>query len=187
MKNEKNIYYAEKNFSSLIQNLDSGKIPENLLSFKFDKLNFSLTGIIKKTNFLNGNNRILPFYIAEKTNAQYNNLLVKNKISYGELEHPSDEFDDYDCNEIIHKNRISHIVTKTWFEGYNLMGRVELLNTTSGILAKKHVEKTGNIGVSIRMVSSVKNKQIQEDALFLCFDLVKEDPSENIFLYKVKS
>lgn len=92
----------------------------------------------------------------------------------GELDHPTDS--------IVHFSAASHLITKLWWEGNNLMGEGEILNTPNGKILKSLLADGVKIGISSRGVGSGKEEngvlEISDNYRLITFDVVS-DPSTN--------
>ena len=76
-----------------------------------------LTCLLQKANARNRNGRIYPREVLQKVVREYEEL-VRAKSAAGEANHPNDT--------TVNLDRISHRVTKIWWEGDNVMGEIEL-------------------------------------------------------------
>lgn len=104
-------------------------------------------GLMQVAGNLNGNGRIYPKDILEREVEKFKNTFIKNGNSYGELDHPE--------SPIVSLKNASHIIKDLWWEGNNLMGRVEILNTPFGNIVKEILKAGYNIGISSRGEGSV--------------------------------
>jgi len=96
----------------------------------------------------------------------------------GELDHPE--------SSIINLANVSHMVTKVWMEGANVMGKCKVLNTPSGQILRSLVESGVKIGISSRGMGSVTEQQgktiVEDDFQLICFDIVSEPSTPNAFM-----
>lgn len=104
-------------------------------------------GLMQVAGNLNGNGRIYPKDILEREVEKFKNTFIKNGNSYGELDHPE--------SPIVSLKNASHIIKDLWWEGNNLMGRVEILNTPFGNIVKEILKAGYTIGISSRGEGSV--------------------------------
>ena len=106
-----------------------------------------LVGIIQKAGTKNGNGRV---YRKETLNREIKNYQksINERRSLGELDHPDDS--------VINLKNASHLVTKTWWEGNSVMGKIEVLDTPSGKILKDLVKANVKLGISSRGLGSVK-------------------------------
>ena len=106
-----------------------------------------LVGICQKAGTKNGNGRVYPRDILEREVEHYQTL-VRHRRALGELDHPDDS--------VINLKNVSHLVTKMWWDGDNVMGKIEVLDTPSGKILKDLLGNDINLGVSSRGMGSVK-------------------------------
>jgi hypothetical protein len=136
-----------------------------------------LIAVLQKYNTENKNGRVYTKDILERENIRYQQY-IKMNISTGELNHPE--------SSTIDGGRISHLITKTWWEGKTLMGELKLVITPgyikSGIIScvgdivLNLIRNGVTVGISSRGVGSLKkegNKNIvQDDFELICWDIV---------------
>ena len=91
-----------------------------------------LTGVMQRAEALNqnGNGRIYPKPILEREVENYKKL-VKERRALGELDHPEDS--------VVNLKNASHMVTDVWWEGNDVMGKVQVLGTPAGQVLKELV------------------------------------------------
>jgi len=136
-----------------------------------------LTGIMQKCDHLNGNGRVYPRKVLEKELKNYQKL-VKERRALGELDHPDDS--------VINLKNASHLVTKLWWDGDSVMGKVQVLNTPSGQVLKALVEAGVKLGISSRGLGTTKDKagqtHVNNDFQLICFDFVSEPSTDGAFM-----
>jgi hypothetical protein len=127
-----------------------------------------IKGKLQEAEVKNGNGRVYPMNILRKQVDMYTKGPVSTRTATGELDHPE--------SSIINLNNVSHIITKVWWEGNDVMGELELLNTPSGKIAQEIVLAGIPLGISSRGMGSVKQLgetvEVQDDFELLCWDLV---------------
>lgn len=142
-------------------------------------LPITLTGVLQKSNTLNRNGRVYPSTILKREIKKYEEA-VKERRALGQLDHPE--------SPIVSLSSVSHLITEIWWEGETLMGRIELLNTPSGQVAKDLVKSGVMLGISSRGVGSVKsqsgNDVVQDDFELIAFDLVSSPSTPGAYLFK---
>jgi len=128
----------------------------------------TLVGKIQEAEQKNGNGRVYPREILEREVQKYVDSSVKTRTSLGELDHPE--------SSVVNLANTSHIITEVWWKGNDLMGKLELLPTPSGNIAKALVLSGIPLGISSRGMGSVKQLgetvEVQDDFELLCWDLV---------------
>jgi hypothetical protein len=140
---------------------------------------FEVTGIMQRAGAKNQNGRIYKREILEQEVQNYIENFVKVGNAYGELDHPE--------SAIVSLKNASHIVKELWWEGEDLMGRVELLNTPSGNIVKAIIEAGHTIGISSRGTGSVTQTNegtlmVQPDFELCCWDFVSNPSTQNAFM-----
>ena len=127
-----------------------------------------IKGKLQEAEVKNGNGRVYPMNILKKQVEMYTKGPVSTRTATGELDHPE--------SSIINLNNVSHIITRVWWEGNDVMGELELLNTPSGKIAQEIVLAGIPLGISSRGMGSVKQLgetvEVQDDFELLCWDLV---------------
>jgi len=119
----------------------------------------------------NNNGRVYPKTVLE---GQVKKLQEKisERALVGALDHPP--------NDQIHLSQASHLVTKLWCEGNDVLGEFEILSTPNGKIVEALLNDNVKIGISSRGLGSVSEskgrKVVNEDFQLLTFDLVS-DPS----------
>lgn len=141
---------------------------------------FIVSGVIQRANAKNQNGRIYPKTILEKECKRYNEDYVVRGIALGELDHRNEA--------VVNLEKASHRIKKIWWEGDDVKGEVELLDTPCGNIARKIVLAGIPLGISSRALGSVtKNESsgadiVQEDLQLVCFDLVCIPSTHGAFL-----
>ena len=98
----------------------------------------------------------------------------------GELDHPDDS--------VINLKNASHMVTDVWWNGKDVMGKVQVLNTPSGNILRSLVESGVKLGICSRGMGSVSEGQgatmVEDDFQLICFDFVSEPSTPGAFMMK---
>lgn len=107
--------------------------------------------------------------------------IIKARGLVGELDHPTDS--------VIHFEKASHIVTNVWWEGNNLMGEGEILNTPAGRILKALLNDGVRVGISSRGVGNGREENgvfvIGESYKLITFDAVADPSTHAAFQEKV--
>lgn len=140
---------------------------------------FEVTGIMQRAGAKNQNGRIYKREILEKEVQNYIENFVKVGNAYGELDHPE--------SAIVSLKNASHVVKELWWEGEDLIGRVELLNTPSGNIVKEIVRAGHTIGISSRGTGSVTQTNegtlmVQPDFELCAWDFVSNPSTQGAFM-----
>jgi hypothetical protein len=138
-----------------------------------------LSGIMQKADAINGNGRIYPHRVLMKEVENYGKL-VNDRRALGELDHPEDS--------VINLKNASHLVTKIWWQGKDVMGKVKVLDTPSGKVLQELVKSGVSLGISSRGMGSVREDQsqtiVEDDFQLICFDFVSEPSTPGAFMMK---
>jgi len=149
---------------------------------------FEFYAVLQKYDTPNRNGRIYPERILKREADNYNKMIDKG-VSLSELNHPESSLIDLD--------RVSHIITKIWWEGNILMGLLRLLTSpgfhergivsTKGDMAANYLRQGVTLGISSRGVGSLKKvgerNEVQDDFELICFDLVSSPSTPGAYLF----
>src|SRR3990167_5457341 len=138
-----------------------------------------LSGIIQKSNTQNQNKRIYPSEILRREVENYQKAVRENR-AVGELDHPE--------SSSVSLDRVSHVLREMWWDGDNVMGRVEVLDTPKGQILQSLLESGITIGISSRGVGSTEKSNegldmVQGDYQIICFDIVSEPSTPGAYLF----
>jgi hypothetical protein len=165
---------------------------QNIIRESYGQLDHSKPFIfyatLQKYGVPNRNGRIYPEKILKREAEKYQDI-IKRGMSISELNHPESSLVDLD--------RVSHLITETWWEGNILMGKIKLLTspgfhergivTSKGDVAANLMRQGVTMGVSSRGVGSLVKKgdqnEVQEDFELICFDLVSSPSTPGAYLY----
>lgn len=138
-----------------------------------------LAGRLQKADTKNGNGRIYPKRILQREVENYKKL-VSEKRALGELDHPD--------SSVIELKNASHIITHVEMKGDDVFGKLKILDTPAGKIAKDLIRGGVKLGVSSRGLGSTKEQNgdttVQDDFQLICFDLVSEPSTIGAFLFK---
>lgn len=142
-----------------------------------------MKGIIQAAGKPNANNRIYPRQILEREDRRYREL-VNDRRALGELDHPD--------SPIIQLENVSHLVTDTEWDGENLIGEIEVLDTPKGQILGKLVERRIKLGISSRGLGSVRRNNdgydiVEEDFNLVCYDMVSNPSTSNAYMHLQES
>ena len=136
-----------------------------------------LTGIMQRADAQHGNGRVNPRPILEREMENYKKL-VRERRALGELDHPEDS--------VVNLKNASHMVTDVWWDGNDVMGKVQVLNTPSGQVLKELVGAGVKLGISSRGLGSVSEgngtTMVEDDFQLICFDFVSEPSTTGAFM-----
>ena len=130
--------------------------------------NLLVEGILATAEVKNGNGRYYSKGLWDREMDKYNEL-IEQRRSMGELDHPE--------STVINLKNVSHLISEYWWDGDNVMGKIEILPTPSGNILKELIKSGVTVGVSSRGMGSLEeNRQgvleVQDDFELLCWDFV---------------
>ena len=124
-------------------------------------------GPLATAEIKNGNGRYYSRKIWDREIDKYMDS-VKNNRAVGELDHPE--------STVINLKNVCHNIKDIWWDGNNIMGKLEILPTPSGNILNALINSGITVGVSSRGMGSVKQMgetlEVQEDFELLCWDFV---------------
>jgi hypothetical protein len=127
----------------------------------------------------NQNGRSYPLPILKRECEKYKKVFIAERRALGELDHPE--------SSVVNLSNVSHNIVDLWWEGNDLMGRIEILSTPSGNIAKELLKAGIRLGISSRGMGSVKNLgegkvEVQDDFEIVCWDLVSNPSTQGAFM-----
>ena len=143
--------------------------------------NLMVEGVLATAEVKNGNGR---YYSKELWNREIDKykVLVEEHRAMGELDHPE--------STVINLQNVSHNIADMWWDGDNVMGKIEILPTPCGNILKALVESGITVGVSSRGMGSLKPmgevQEVQDDFELLCWDFVSTPSNPDSFMHLVK-
>ena len=99
--------------------------------------------------------------------------------AYGELDHPD--------SQVVNLRNASHVVTDLYWDGDDLVGKFQLLNTPSGNIVKEILRGGHTIGTSSRGAGSVSQTneghlEVGDDFELICWDFVSNPSTHGAFM-----
>ena len=138
-------------------------------------------GILATAEVKNGNGRYYSRDLWEREINKYK-VLVDEHRAMGELDHPE--------SSVINLQNVSHNISDMWWDGDNVMGKIEILPTPNGNILKALVESGITVGVSSRGMGSLKDvgglMEVQDDFELLCWDFVSTPSNPDSYMHLVK-
>jgi len=125
------------------------------------------------------NRRIYPRRLWERETGKLQKAIEERKL-FGTLDHPEDGR--------TRLSEVSHIITKLYLDGNQVIGEAEILDTIPGQNLKAIIKAGGRVGVSSRGVGSTQTVEegelVQDDYNLTTFDFVA-NPAESSAYPKV--
>jgi len=152
----------------LIEYMAFKPLPQSLQEAKLNpNKNLVVEGVVQRADALNENGRVYPKAILHREVEKYIAGPIAQNRALGELDHPE--------SSVISLKNVCHNIKQLWWEGDDLFGRIEVLNTPSGNILKDLLMNNITVGISSRGMGSVKQLgegkvEVQDD-----FDLVGWD------------
>ena len=153
----------------LLIEVNSIRISPSQLTENVNKLNGNLLveGILATAEIKNGNGRYYSKGLWEREMDKYNEL-IEQRRAMGELDHPE--------SSVVNLKNVSHLINDWWWDGDNVMGKIEILPTPSGNILKELIKSGVTVGVSSRGMGSLEQRgnvmEVQDDFELLCWDFV---------------
>ena len=127
----------------------------------------------------NQNGRSYPLPILKRESEKYKQTFVKERRALGELDHPE--------SQVVNLANVSHNILDLWWQGNDLMGKIEILSTPSGNIAKELLKSGIRLGISSRGMGSVKELgegkvEVEADFEIVCWDLVSNPSTQGAFM-----
>jgi len=155
--------------------------PISLTEVKAPSGNPMVEGILATAEVKNGNGRYYARDLWQREIDKYKEVVKENRAT-GELDHPE--------SSIINLKNVSHIIRDLWWDGDQVIGKIEILPTTSGNILKALIENNVQVGVSSRGMGSLKQVgevlEVQDDFELLCWDFVSTPSNPGSYMHVIK-
>tara|TARA_Y100001972_G_scaffold121566_1_gene165766 strand:- start:227 stop:805 length:579 start_codon:yes stop_codon:yes gene_type:complete len=143
---------------------------------------FEVEGVMQRAGAKNQNGRVYDKKLLQRETKKYMEEFVNNGNAFGELDHPE--------SPVVSLKNASHIVKDLYWNGDDLMGKVELLNTPAGNIVKEIIKAGHTIGISSRGTGSVQQTnegtlEVQPDFELVCWDFVSNPSTHGAFMNPV--
>ena len=103
--------------------------------------NLMVEGVLATAEVKNGNGRYYSKDLWNREMDKYKEL-IEQRRSMGELDHPE--------SSVVNLKNVSHLVSDYWWDGDNILGKIEILPTPSGNILKELIKYGVTVGVSSR-------------------------------------
>jgi len=137
-------------------------------------------GVLQRAGAKNQNGRVYPKNILMRECQRYEREYITQNRALGELDHPE--------SSVVNLNNVSHNVLKIWWDGDDLKGAVQILDTPSGNILKSLFKAGITLGISSRGLGSVKELrsegivEVQPDFELICWDFVSNPSTHGAFM-----
>ncbi len=141
--------------------------------------NLLVEGVVQRADAKNQNGRVYPKQILEKEVEKYIAESIAQNRALGELDHPE--------STVINLKNVSHNIKELWWDGDDLMGKIEVLPTPSGNILRELFANNITVGISSRGMGSVQplgegTVEVQDDFELLCWDFVSTPSTQGAFM-----
>ena len=152
--------------SQLIEGLDGTK-------------NMVVEGIVQRAEEFNHNGRRYPYEVLKREVDKYIGGPIAENRALGELDHPE--------SSVINLKNASHNIKDLWWDGNDLLGKIEILTTPSGNILKELFKNNITVGISSRGMGSVSQLgegrvEVEDDFELLCWDFVSTPSTHGAFM-----
>ena len=142
-----------------------------------------LSGVMQRADATNQNMRVYPEQILQREVEKYKKTFIAEKRALGELDHPD--------SSVVNLSNVCLNVLDLWWEGKDLMGRIEILGTPSGNIAKELLKAGIRLGISSRGMGSVHSigegkVEVENDFEIVCWDLVSNPSTQGAFMAPIQ-
>jgi hypothetical protein len=141
--------------------------------------NLLVEGVVQRADSKNQNGRVYPKHILENEVEKYIASSIAENRALGELDHPE--------STVINLKNVSHNIKSLWWDGDDLMGKIEVLPTPSGNILRELFANNITVGISSRGMGSVQplgegTVEVQDDFELLCWDFVSTPSTQGAFM-----
>ena len=155
--------------------------PQQLLEAKVTGGNLMVEGRLQTAETKNGNGRRYPREILEREVERYKDGPIRENRALGELDHPD--------SQIINLKNVSHNIKDIWWDGNDVVGKIEILPTPSGNILTQLFKNGITVGVSSRGMGSLKpigeTQEVQDDFELLCWDFVSTPSTPGAYVHPI--
>jgi len=150
---------------------------------KTERGNLLVEGRLQAAETKNGNGRYYPKNILEREVENYKKGPIAENRALGELDHPD--------SSIINLKNVSHNIKDVWWDGDDVIGKIEILPTPSGNILTELFKNGITVGVSSRGMGSLKPdsngvQEVQDDFELLCWDFVSTPSTPGAYVHPIK-
>jgi hypothetical protein len=158
--------YNENNLQCIVEAKENGE------------KSYVIEGVFAQADSKNRNGRIYPKAIMEKAVDKYVTDQVSKKRAVGELNHPE--------GPTVNLDKVSHLITSLEWNGNNVVGKAQILDTPMGKIVKGLLEGGVQLGVSTRGMGSLEQKNgvmyVKDDFILNTVDIVQDPSAPDAFV-----
>ena len=140
-------------------------------------------GVVQKAGEKNQNGRVYPKKVLDREIKNYKEGPISENRAYGELDHPD--------SQVINLGNTCHVVRDVWWDGDDVVGKIEVLDTPSGRILQTLFNRGLTVGISSRGLGSVKEVyesntvEVQDDFELLCWDFVSTPSTHGAYVQPI--
>jgi hypothetical protein len=158
--------YNENNVQCIVEKKENGE------------KQYVIEGVFAQADQKNRNGRVYPKQIMESAVNKYVEEQVNKKRAVGELNHPE--------GPTVNLDKVSHLITDLKFEGNNVVGKAQILDTPMGKIVKGLLEGGVQLGVSTRGMGSLESRNgvmyVKDDFILNTVDIVQDPSAPDAFV-----
>jgi hypothetical protein len=164
----------------LIEYIPFKPLPQSLHEARMNPTrNLIVEGVVQRANAKNENGRVYPAEILRREVEKYIEGPIAQNRALGELDHPE--------SSVINLKNVCHNIQKLWWDGDDLFGKIEVLDTPSGNILKNLFLNNITVGISSRGMGSVKplsenTVEVQDDFDLVCWDFVSTPSTHGAYM-----
>ena len=140
--------------------------------------NYVIEGVFAQTDKKNRNGRVYPESTMRKAVDKYDKEQVQKKRAVGELNHPE--------GPTVNLDKVSHLITDLHFEGKDVVGKAQILDTPMGKIVKGLLDGGVQLGVSTRGMGSLEQQNgamvVKDDFILSTVDIVQDPSAPDAFV-----
>jgi len=140
--------------------------------------NYVIEGVFAQTDKKNRNGRVYPKPIMEKAIGKYDKEQIQKNRAVGELNHPE--------GPTVNLDKVSHRITEMKFQGNDVVGKAQILDTPMGKIVKGLLDGGVQLGVSTRGMGSLERQNdtmvVKDDFILSTVDIVQDPSAPNAFV-----
>ena len=139
---------------------------------------YVIEGVFAQTDKKNRHGRVYPKPTMEKAVSKYVDEQVSKKRAVGELNHPE--------GPTVNLDKVSHLITDLKFEGDDVVGKAQILETPMGKIVKGLLDGGVQLGVSTRGMGSLEQRNgamvVKDDFVLSTVDIVQDPSAPDAFV-----
>lgn len=160
MSNKLYEYMSFDNARLVVESINEGK-------------DLCMRGIFLQADKKNRNQRVYPLHEIKNAITCINEQIRKGDTVMGELDHPEELS--------INLDRVSHIITEMWMEGSDGHGKLKVIPTPMGEIAKTLLTSGAKLGVSSRGSGNVSDSGQVSDFEIVTVDIVAQPSAPDAY------